>query len=170
MKSSLSPSTITKLLLAESSLQKELEQAKTSFEHNLVDNFAFNKDYKIFKYINRSFITPFLYPFNLATSRPTLTSIKLLSLMSFFIPHLHPPVDHQICLHYLSLPALTPSVTFSSLVKSMKLLLPLIQPKALMALAQLHSHTVPLLFMSQYIICSPSVSTSVPSQMNGVST
>ena len=51
VKSSPTPSTISKLLLAESSLQKEMEQAKTKFEHDLVNNFAFNKDYKIFKYI-----------------------------------------------------------------------------------------------------------------------
>ena len=52
VKSSSSPSSITKLLLAESSLQKEMEQAKTIFEHNLVSNFAFKKDHRIFKYIN----------------------------------------------------------------------------------------------------------------------
>ena len=36
----------------ESSLQAEMMQAKLTYERHLVDNFAFDRDYKIFKYIH----------------------------------------------------------------------------------------------------------------------
>ena len=115
IKSSSSPFSIAKLLQAESSLQKDMEQAKTIFEHNLVNNFAFCRDHRIFKYINsitsHNSIPGFVH-FGNTKAYSDLHKASLFN--EFSTPPLHPQIDRLINPLYLSPPMSTPSVMLTS--------------------------------------------------------